>query len=613
MTTSNLMSLPIDIKWKRLCFSEDMVDQKTCDKKHPPKWRSSLSAFYFEPEKDQQPYSDQIITYLKISCTVTNFSPSAREVGLTPDNLKSYWSKPEQINKLTQPKTYPSYGALLQVVVGPPPEDDNISIDKYPYIMDFEPKKREIYETATDSKETLSRSLSNINVKKGLTSTETNEQLDIFTGAGLEFAYKGAKISGNMQGQFGTREISQRGSTNINTTDNSKERRETISYTTTLSQMYHQFMSYHLGTNRAVFLMLPRPHTKTSDLTFINGPVQLQGIQDIFLIISRPKTMRWFCLEAYLETAHLVTDVKDVEIKREELWTHENFVEAKNKQYMDTLANVDYSKVVTSSEEYTPPHGFKIDTSKGSGGYGAKKGFDILKEDKNTTLQSVDMTASGDKIQVVSRVKWRFWETGANKNNFEDGDYSLTLRIFLIKKQKQLKSSMLWITGRGICCCPNRILYINPKGKPGLSDWVVSEIPPQLIDDSDKAPGPFEIGAATKENILKNNSIIRYIGDTMIRSIGSSTRYPIGAVSFYETDFFTKSISESIQTRDSDNLPISKIAGIDDIVRNKVIEAVGDIKRKDLLSLPFRELCSQCGISEEKARYLKAAAIGISE
>ena len=29
---------------------------------------------------------------------------------------------------------------------------------------------------------------------------------------------------------------------------------------TRLMQMYHQLDSYHLGTNRAIFFMLPRPH-----------------------------------------------------------------------------------------------------------------------------------------------------------------------------------------------------------------------------------------------------------------------------------------------------------------------------------------------------------------
>ena len=31
------MQLPYDIKWKRLCASEDMIDLWVCDKKCPPK------------------------------------------------------------------------------------------------------------------------------------------------------------------------------------------------------------------------------------------------------------------------------------------------------------------------------------------------------------------------------------------------------------------------------------------------------------------------------------------------------------------------------------------------------------------------------------------------
>jgi hypothetical protein len=68
-----------------------------------------------------------------------------------------------------------------------------------------------------------------------------------------------------------------------------REQRETYSHTTQLTQMYHQLDSYHLGTNRAMFFMLPRPHVVQSELTFVNGPRLLEGIQEVFLIVMRPK------------------------------------------------------------------------------------------------------------------------------------------------------------------------------------------------------------------------------------------------------------------------------------------------------------------------------------
>src|SRR5262252_7459429 len=72
--------------------------------------------------------------------------------------------------------------------------------------------------------------------------------------------------------------------------------------------MYHQFTAYHIGTNRAVFFMLPRPHIVQSDLTFVNGPRLLEGVQEILLVVLRPCHMPGFCVEAWLETAHIASE-----------------------------------------------------------------------------------------------------------------------------------------------------------------------------------------------------------------------------------------------------------------------------------------------------------------
>ena len=88
--------------------------------------------------------------------------------------------------------------------------------------------------------------------------------------------------------------------------DTSRDRRETQGTSTNLSQMYNLLTGYHTGTNRAVFLMLPRPHTlqPTDHRTFINGLRIIEGVQDFFLVIARPNTMSGLCVETWLETGH---------------------------------------------------------------------------------------------------------------------------------------------------------------------------------------------------------------------------------------------------------------------------------------------------------------------
>jgi hypothetical protein len=62
---------------------------------------------------------------------------------------------------------------------------------------------------------------------------------------------------------------------------------------------------YHLGTNRAVFFMQPRPHIQNARFTFIRGLRALEGVQEFFLIVNRPAEVARLCVEVALETAHL--------------------------------------------------------------------------------------------------------------------------------------------------------------------------------------------------------------------------------------------------------------------------------------------------------------------
>ena len=143
----------------------------------------------------------------------------------------------------------------------------------------------------------MSRTLDNINVRKGSTTASSHEVVDIFNGMSGYGSGPVGGGGGSIQGQWGTKDMNQQYTTCK--PDQGREIRESFSHTTQLSQMYHQLNSYHLGTNRAVFFMLPRPHiVQPKDengapiLTFVNGPRQLEGVQEFFLVVMRPKEMQ---------------------------------------------------------------------------------------------------------------------------------------------------------------------------------------------------------------------------------------------------------------------------------------------------------------------------------
>src|SRR5262245_46775503 len=95
--SANALSLPVDIPWKRLCVSEDMIDPRVCDRQFPFRWRSSVAVFEFEPAEDYQTYEGMIVSYLKIACTITGFQPKPEEVGIQDRLVLASWSDPEVI------------------------------------------------------------------------------------------------------------------------------------------------------------------------------------------------------------------------------------------------------------------------------------------------------------------------------------------------------------------------------------------------------------------------------------------------------------------------------------------------------------------------------------
>jgi hypothetical protein len=305
--STQALSLPLDITWQRLAYSRDMVDTDFGSIDFPPKWRSSLALYaYLVPEEQTaESYPDGRIMYLKLTCSITGWNPNEElhdEVDLDTegdqlDDLQtSTW---EAIQSAGWAKTYfPCLGAIAQVAIYPGRSDQAVTVDEFPYIVDFEPKKRELLETATDNSESLAGSSNSVSVQKGTTSVDTTEiSVSATAGVGL-----GSSITA------GFKNTSQDTTVNNRNTDTSREDRETKSFTTTFSQMYQVFTGYHLGTNRAVFYVLPRPHmpssTSSVDVNLISGERKLEGIQDMFLVVHLPKSLTGVCMQANLDTAH---------------------------------------------------------------------------------------------------------------------------------------------------------------------------------------------------------------------------------------------------------------------------------------------------------------------
>ncbi len=296
---------PRDITWTRLAFSRDMIDTNFGDQAFSPKWRSSLAVYYYVvPEEEvADEYPNSRIVYLKLTCSITGWNPSETlrdvvsresEAGTWDDLQRTLW---ETIVASGWASSYwPCLGAIMQIAVYPN-NADGIAPDDYPYILDFEPKKRELFEAVTEGSEQLSASSDRMSLTKGSTTVTGSEY-----GGSAGFSVGGFGASASYKETRSDTVVHQ------NQTDTSREARETLSRTTSTSQMYQLFNGYHLGTNRALFVVAPRPHTVSASgqtgFNLLEGERKLEGIQDVFLVVHLPKALDGFCIQAGLDTGH---------------------------------------------------------------------------------------------------------------------------------------------------------------------------------------------------------------------------------------------------------------------------------------------------------------------
>ncbi len=635
----NTLSLPVDIPWKRLCASEDMIDPKIGDRKFPKRWRSSIAVFSYEPPAEEQQYDDMTVSYLKVACTITGYQlemirdgKRLEEVGvnsLSSTEFPMFEASIITDYQNTIPPYFGCYGAILEVAVAPSGSDEElqaIPLSEYPYFMDFEPKRREVYELVSETGETLSRSLDQINVQKGTTTTVGTEVVDTDQSGwklGGELSKGVGKVTGGLSGESGssTKHINQTQRVDTQTADNSREKRENFSHTTQLTQMYHQFTAYHLGTNRAVFFMLPRPHILKSPETFVNGPRVLEGIQEVFLVVMRPKKMKNICVEAYLETAHIADDV--VYEPEKQVVTHTFTFSTKN----GTIVSSQYAKGtqeghVEGKVKYPLSEGWEIDM----GLFQPYLHLDtVLKTDPNPyyseLLKGVSYEQHIESYAAGSMTYYARVYSDSSKPQSVHGLAETNFRLFGEKEvsieskyQIHLKgkkpvpkaevdiadaTQTLFLTGRGVSCCTQN----SETSKPDNSN---------IESITWEASGPVLAYPTQDTNIKDANRARVEIGRAMIESLSSPKRYARGRVQFAETAYSTRLLGSLMANREHpDNHRASSMEGLEPKTREKIEMIAPETRRSELLTMSPEEQMDRFGLSEEEVRKTRRVMIGL--
>jgi hypothetical protein len=474
---NQLLNLPLNVPWMLVGVSQDMMDVDFCDKQFPFEWRSSLALSVFEPKAEDLPEDlcEGIVTFLKVTCTITGYQPTREE---TERGYVEFPDIPtERLDSILR-EYFACYGALLNVAVFPLPltrrelrsvihsfksehpradlpnpleleglsyeaageaanriadinltaggrvraldlrnemtvtlststpkleakvarlaqaitmkafdgaqpvgsattaarnqvetlvveadavdrvvftttqdeaflvelttydaEDVPIDVKDFPHIIDFEPKTRDLYQAATETGVSLSGTV-------GYAAGQGGGPFGSITG-GLTH-----KWGDTEQDQFNVQ------------TDASRESRENNATTTNLNQLYNLLTGYHPGTNRAVFLQLPRPHVlqPTDHRTFEQGLREIEGVQDFFLIVARPKGIAGLSVEAFLETGHFPEgmEVNEPEVGYEERF--EDFAVTAETQIEDPGSGRGIKDGVAQSIERFPTSKYTIES-----------------------------------------------------------------------------------------------------------------------------------------------------------------------------------------------------------------------------------------------------------
>jgi hypothetical protein len=613
------LNLPIDIPWTLIDVSRDMMDTVFCDKKAPLPWRSSIAVYGFEPRVEDLPEElcGKRLTYLKVSCSITGYQATEDEVQKARVELGS---EPEvDVGRVLDLATryFACYGALVTVAVFPfasglrPVRDKEPDLDTFPHIVEFEPKTRDFYQIASETGEILSTSTHKVGVDKSFMLAETTEdtwKMDSSTTTPRDGGGSATTSGGVSSRRTETDQLNLSLQAEL-----SRERRERQSTTTQLTQMYNLLSSYHAGTNRATFLLLPRPHIlqPTAQRTFVHGLRIIEGIQDFFLVVARDREQPGLSIEVSLETGHFPEDA--------EILAPQESAEPKTVPVTFTYPTKGGAwgthETLYEFKDGIEADGFVFDDSKGHGG------FEFLKFEYDKGVQEKDVTLSNYKAiheelggggSVVRNRVFAYVEV--NKG-WAASEGTLTARFQAHLRRPRTTSelpvsdpNMLLVTSRRLCTvmesaerCVRKYRAPEiewPSGRPDLPDpaiQLVGEFPlsPDVFRTDPKAPaGP------------QYRRLLGALHGALLSGHTKPQRYPYGEVGFLDSVFFRRGLArllpEAALTRRLRELP-GAVA---------LPEPLADITVKELLEAEPAALAHRRGLPLRDVLALRRGVIG---
>jgi hypothetical protein len=468
-------------------------------------------------------------------------------------------------------------------------------LNEFPHIIDVEPKIRDLIQAASETGEILTSSKSNVKTNKSLTNTESSE-------TGFTLGATAGKKDGNSVTGTLTHKNTETEQDNWSVaTDASRERQEKEGSTTQISQLYNLLSSYHIGTNRALFLLLARPHVlqPTDHRTFVNGLRQIEGTQEFLVIVARPPEMRGLCIETFLETGHFPEGLTLEEPKEE---FDENEEEFTVTAFADIKAAYDVESgwVVDIRPERGPDPGHS----------GMKEIANNSNGQANSSLENYNYRRIADaSVEVTGRISGQSLQR-------DKARFNRTYRVFTRSTQPKPNTGQptvpiekLLITSRGLCVC-FRSGEICPEIDPGFRFPGRDDVP--IVDE-----GQISISRAVLTRSVSRETRLPAMKELLTKiqnAMTTSGRLPQRrafeeAPGFLGSDYFKDQIKRVLPRDQLDRT----LAHVSDLPR-EVLDSLGETCTvAEALKLDLARFAQRTGLNVADAVKARRRLLGLAE
>jgi hypothetical protein len=481
---------------------------------------------------------------------------------------------------------------------------------EFPHIIDVEPKTRDLIQASSETGEILTSSKSNVKTNKSLTHTDSSEtgyKLGATGGLKDKFSVTGEITHKNTETEQDNWSVA---------TDASRERQEKEGSTTQISQLYNLLSSYHIGTNRALFLMLARPHVlqPTDHRTFADGLRQIEGTQEFLLIVARPPEMRGLCIEAFLETGHFPEGLTPEEPKEEFDENEEEFTAtafADNGNFSGSCTSIESDLSAT----YTIEGGRVIDRrperGPDSGHPGMKEIANNSNGQANSSLERYDYKPISDAaVQVSGRICGQSLQR-------DKARFNRTYRVFTRSTEPKPNTGepkvpleKLLITSRGLCVC-----FLSgencPAIEPGFRFPGKDNVDP-IVDEREITISPALLtrSVSRETRLPAMKELLTKIQNAMTTSGRLPQRRAFEeAPGFLGSDYFKDQIKR-VLPRDHLN---STLANVSDLPR-EVLDSLGKTCTvAEALELDLARFTQRTGLNVADAINARRRLLGLAE